>query len=413
VRPSHSTDERCLKTICFIVTSFWAYGELNIAIDFALRLRDAGYDPLFLVPPSHEKILKQNNIQYFTLVPKSRKLNLIVFTEIQNRHQPEAIVLSDFLNYLFCERHYGLTLDDLSIFSGKIGTFDIYDYDSTNGKVDTYGFVAKNMHGLSLKSYDFLLQPCPVNHLQQKHEREFRYSLFGQLKQRTQEQKEAARKALKLKPGEKVLLITSAVWQQRYRLYKDIVPFIKTCIKMMETVLDMLPESFRIISVGSQVYFSGIKKRNFTHYNEMLPGKFKKITDATDIYLCNNYISTSMIKNVLSGVPTLLVQNSIFKRDGKESWFKYRDRKLPKILDDCPVAYPFRTFPVGWYGFLRDIVKENPFYSLMLHSEAFTPKTMKNKILKILEEPRMFEEQRKAYVASLMELPTVEKDFKL
>ena len=402
-----------MQTVCFIVTSFWAYGELNIAVDFAIRIRQAGYEPFFLIPPSHEKILKQNNINYMTLVPKSRKLNLILFNEIENRFKPAAVVLSDFLNYLFCERHYGLTVEDLAIFSGKIGTFDIYDYDATKGKVDTYGFVAKNMHGLSLKSYDFLLQPCPINHVKKGNQREFRYSLTGEIKERTEERKLAARKALDLKAGEKIILLTSAVWQQRYRLYKDIVPFIQTCNKMMETILDMLPQNIRIISVGSQVHFVGLKKSHFTHYNEMLPEDFKKITDATDLYLCNNYISTSMIKTVLSGIPTLLVQNSIYRRDGKEQWFQHKDRKLPKMLDDCPVVYPFRTFPVGWYGFLRNIVKDNLFYELMLHSELFTPKTMKNKILKMLETPDIFETKRLEYVDSLNQLPSVEKDFKL
>ncbi|MCU0285179.1 MAG: DUF6365 family protein, partial [Acidobacteria bacterium] len=124
------------KVICFIVTSFWAYGELTIAVDFALRAKKAGYEPVFLIPPSHEAIIKQNNIQYLTLIPGARKLNVILLNEIKTKYEPAAVVLADFLNYLFCERHYGLTIDDLAIFPGKIGAFDIYNFETSQGRVD-------------------------------------------------------------------------------------------------------------------------------------------------------------------------------------------------------------------------------------------------------------------------------------
>jgi hypothetical protein len=400
------------KTICFIVTSFWAYGELTIALEFAIRIRKAGYEPVFLIPPSHENILKQNNIHYLTLIPKSRKLNLIIFNEIKTKYDPVAIVLSDFLNYLFCERHYGITVDDLSIFPGKIGTFDIYDFETTRGRVDTYGFYAKSMYNLSLKSYDFLLQPCPVIHFEKRNNKEFRYSLFSQLKTRTEAVKEEARRALGIKQNQKIILTTAAVWQQRYRLYSNTIPFIKACNKMMETVLEMLPEEIKVISVGHQTLFPGEKKKNFTHYNRMLPDEFTKITNAADLFISNNYISTSMLKNTLSGIPTLLIQNSIFRRNGSEKWFKYKHKNIPAILDNCPVVYPFRLFPVGWYSFLQGIVKDNPFYSLMLHSELFTPKIILGKILKLLYEQDMFKIKRNAYLESLKKLPSIEKSFK-
>jgi hypothetical protein len=403
---------KSMKTICFIVTSFWAYGELTIALEFALRTRKAGYEPVFLIPPSHENILKQNNIRYLTLIPGSRKLNLVLLNEIKLTYKPAAVVLADFLNYHFCERHYGLTVDDLAIFPGKIGAFDIYDFEATQGGVDTYGFYAKNMKNLSLESYDFLLQPCPVNHFEKKKEKEFRYNLFSQLESRTKEEKESARRSLGITGDQKILLITSAIWQQKYRAHKDIVPFVTICNKMLENVLDTLPENIRVISIGHQTLYPDRKTDRFTHYDKMLPDDFRKVTSAADLYVSNNYISTSMIKMVLSGIPTLLIQNSIFKKNGTVKWYKYKNRDIPGILDRCSVAYPFRLFPVGWYRFLHGIVKNNPFFSLILQAELFAAQELREKILKIMENQEMFDERRHAYLESLNKLPSIEKDFK-
>ena len=44
------------RTVLFIVTSFWAYGELAIATEFARQMPGSGYRPLFLIPPSHRAI---------------------------------------------------------------------------------------------------------------------------------------------------------------------------------------------------------------------------------------------------------------------------------------------------------------------------------------------------------------------
>jgi len=335
-----------------------------------------------------------------------------LLNEIKLTYNPAAVVLADFLNYHFCERHYGLTVDDLAIFPGKIGAFDIYDFEATRGGVDTYGFYAKNMKNLSLGSYEFLLQPCPVNHFEKKKEKEFRYNLFSQLESRTKEEKESARRSLGITGDQKILLITSAIWQQKYRAYKDIVPFVTACNKMLEDVLDTLPENIRVISIGHQTLYPDRETDRFTHYDKMLPDQFRKVTSAADLYVSNNYISTSMIKMVLSGIPTLLIQNSIFKKNGAVKWYKYKNRDIPGILDQCPVAYPFRLFPVGWYRFLHGIVKNNPFFSLILQAELFAAQELREKILKIMENQEMFDERRNAYLESLNKLPSIEKDFK-
>ena len=63
------------------------------------------------------------------------------------------IILSDFLNYYFCERHYGLQVEDLKIFSGQIGTIDIFEWEIEKRKMDTYGFAAKTVAEVNINEF--------------------------------------------------------------------------------------------------------------------------------------------------------------------------------------------------------------------------------------------------------------------
>ena len=106
---------------CYIVTSFWAYGELLMAIDLAERQRAAGIEPVLIIPPSHVTMADAKGMRYETLIPGSRKLNVMLLHDVQRRFRPSAVILADALNYSFCERHYGLRLEDLDVFKAAGG----------------------------------------------------------------------------------------------------------------------------------------------------------------------------------------------------------------------------------------------------------------------------------------------------
>lgn len=130
---------------------------------------------------------------------------------------------------------------------------------------------------------------------------------------------------------------------------------------------------------------------------------------ATDLFISNNYISTSMVKIALSGIPTLLLQNSYLKREQGECWVNGKKRATPALLRDCLVAYPFRMFPVGWYRFLNHIVRDNPFYSFLAQAELFDIQEVLGKIeCLVTEGSAYYGQQRDAYIDNLHKLPDVE-----
>ncbi len=107
--------------ILFIVTSFWAYGELLIALQFAKRIQKHGFEPYFFIPSSHKKILDETNIPYSVLLPKLGNINRVLLEDYNNNYNPDFIILSDFLNYNFCEKTLRFNHKRFGNFQGKIG----------------------------------------------------------------------------------------------------------------------------------------------------------------------------------------------------------------------------------------------------------------------------------------------------
>ena len=151
------------KTVLFIVTSFWAFGELAIALEFAERMDGTGFRPLFLIPPTHRTQVAATGLDYQVMIPGAGKINRIQLADIQHTRQPALVVLADFLNYDFCERHYGLRRADLAVFDCPIGTFDDFSWGRPGAWLDTYGFQAKYQSDITLDGLSFRLRPCPLN----------------------------------------------------------------------------------------------------------------------------------------------------------------------------------------------------------------------------------------------------------
>ena len=354
----------------FIVTSYWAYGELQIATDFAVKLLALEHKVMFLIPPSHVEKVRMNNLTYRTLIPNAVALNRILLHDIEDTFKPSYVVLSDFLNYVFCEKHYGLKEDDLSVFSGRIGAFDLYNFSLAGKKIDTYGFRSKEISKLNIDKYDFLLQPCPVNQLTQDIAPNcFRYRIFDGIPARTEDEYKNARTKLGIKSSEKLIVMTGAVWQSSFKPYAQVKEMVSEVDDVITQMIQRLPQNYKIVWVGprNKEFQEGITQIH--HIKSLQPYQFEMLVDSADVFVSTNYISTSMIRAALRGIPVALLGNSFLKRPGEFRSLKGH-KKLDR-LENISFIYPFRMFPVGWYSFLEPAVRENSFYKLTRCIEVF------------------------------------------
>lgn len=395
-----------MRKIVFINTSYWAWGELTIAIQFAKRLKRA--ECLFIVPPSHESRIKRSGFEYRILIPHGKRLNRLTFSEVQSAFGPDLVILSDLLNYAFCDTHYGLTFEDLELFKCPCGGFDLYDLKKTAGKVDTFGFIDRKIKSFDFSYLSLFLQPCPIlSPFTNKQTGSVRYSLFEMQKPVRKKEQTDAKNKLGINENQKIVFITNATWQQNHRLYPETIEFISSCYDSIYSSMTNLPQDIQIICVGPRRFFPTNCSKNFSHIESMPEEEFKTFISAADLLVSNNFISTSMVEVALKGIPVLLLQNSYFKFKDRKGWAGGRKAPEPAQVAALEKVYPFRMFPVGWFLFLDPIVTNNPFYSILPHIEIYDNEKITGTILSMLESTyrEEFNKRIEHFKKKLVELP--------
>ena len=392
--------------IAFIVTSYWSYGELLIAVMFAKRIIKSGYHPYFFIPSNHAEILKKEKIPYTLLFHGMGKINRILFQDYVLKYKPGLVILSDFLNYNFCEEHYGLTYEDLKLFDCPIGTFDNFDWTCQKRDMDTYGFRAAKVSNVNIDKYGFKIIPCPIaNPLNKACGDKYYYSLMQNVIPYMEKSKKQVQEELGIEKDRPVVLITSAMWQETYKMYPHVKSFVEATDGVFNRLLIFLSKYAQVIQVGGK---KNVSLSNIRYISRLAPSMFDRYAMACDLFLTRNITSTTLAKLTLSGVPTMVLSNSLRFKKGEviEPGFPLNPQ-IMKALRSMDMCYPYRMFPVGWYRFLEPMLQDNPYIDVMENAEIFDEDDVRFKIIEILKNQTVrdgFAERAKKYrdiVASL------------
>lgn len=344
--------------ILFIVTSYWSFGEMEIAVQFAKGISNRE-SVLFWVPRKHETYVKAQGFQTVPLYFNMPKLNRIMLKNIQDSFSPDFIVLSDYLNYIFCERHYGLTLDDLEIFPGHVGCFDLYNQIGLPRRMDTYGFRGKLIE-LNEREINFFIHPCPLldASINEPAENRFAVSLVDKIALRSEEEKKHAKSSLGLPMNKKVILTTKALWQTTYKKYPKAKQFVETSEAIFRNLLAELAKDYYVVVIGAEEKMGdGIQ---FLH--SLPPNVFESYINSADLFLSRNIISTSFAKVILRGIEGVVLVNS-------------HDNE----------GYKCKMYPVGWYDYIAPIENGNSYFQCFEQYEMFDADASLLKIQDALE----------------------------
>ena len=369
--------------VIFIVTSFWSLGELLIAQQFAQSIQEQGDEVLFIIPPTHKEKLEATEIKHICLVPKSRKLNRIIFNEVNDKFKPNLVILSDFLNYNFADTHYGLFREDLELFKCKLATFDNFDWNVRRKHMDTYGFISDIPRKVNIEDYGARIIPCPIaNPLIKNDGEEYRYYIVKDRTQFSDKERDQLREKhqINVNTNKKVILVSAAKWQKTHAKHVNIDSFIELSNHIFNDLLIRLAKEHLIILIGStESKFLDIE--NIIQLESMPTKDFEEYIAISDLYIGKNITSTSMIKIAFSGVPCVNIINSFTTTDNlpnKEDGFDYK-MKLKKIH-----AYKYMMYPVGWYDFLSPVIKDNLYGEIIQFCEQFEMDQTINKIESLL-----------------------------
>jgi hypothetical protein len=419
------------KTVLFIVTSFWAFGELAIALEFAERMTGTGFRPLFLIPPTHRAQVAATGFEYQVMIPGAGKINRIQLADIGHVHQPALVVLADFLNYDFCERHYGLRRADLAVFGCPIGTFDDFSWGRPGAWLDTYGFQAKVEGEITLDGLSFRLRPCPLNNpveeIAEPHV--YPYPMLENVTDVPEHHRATVRSELGLAKDRPVVLVTGATWQRTHEAYPRVTAFVNACNSMLERLLANLLPHADVLAVGPQLVFGDRVPAGFHPLGSVPPERFQRLIQSVDLHISNNIISVSMHRLALRGIPSVVMINSLHKPvlargDSPLAGGHPQAPDGPEPPEGSPslsgfgqtvvagvdYLYPFRMFPVGWYHFLDSLLAGNPFSDVITQVETFDEEAALAAILPLLAagpERDRLATAREQYLEALRKLPEV------
>ncbi len=395
--------------IAFIITSFWAYGELLIAMQFAKELRISGNDIMFIVPPTHKDNMIRSDFRFLSLVPKSQKFNRILFVEVRQKFTPDLVILSDFLNYSFAEKHYGLVREDLDLLGGKLATFDNFDWALERKCMDTYGFASTIPHRTNVIDYGARILPCPLADYQNKAQTGgHRYALTsGSLKVSDTVKKNLRRKhGFGTKESDKIILISNAKWQESHIEDKKVTEFINLSNRYFDQLVIRLSVYYKIICIGNEDDRFQDNK-NIYVYPSMPSQLFDEFAAMSDAYIGRNLTSTSMIRLALSDVLCFNMMSSIVSRD------RITQKQLGSLDYEAAIdrisLYKYLMFPVGWYYFLKPLFAENEYGDMICMLEQFQLQESADKICSLLSsKDKQSEVFQKAHLLNkeLAKLPT-------
>ncbi|WP_432994608.1 DUF6365 family protein [Dactylosporangium sp. CA-233914] len=404
------------RTVLFIVTSFWAYGELAIATEFARRMDGTGFKPLFLIPPTHRRLIAEAGLEHQVMVPGAGKINRIQLADIQHVHRPALVVLADFMNFDFCDRHYGLSRSDLQVFECPIGTFDDFSWGREGAWLDTYGFKAKYEGDITLDGLSFRLRPCPLNNpLDEVDPDVHPYPLLADMADVPTTERAAVRRDLGLHRDRPVVLVTGATWQRMHAAYPRVTAFVEASHRMLEELLLRLLDHADVLAVGPQLVFHDRVPDGFHPLGPLPPERFRRLIQAVDLHISNNIVSVSLHRLALGGIPSVALMNSLHKRSGKLRWElpdpPVLSESAQRVVERVDYLYPCRMFPVGWFQFLRSLLDGNPFSDMVAQAEMFDEEAALATIVPMLTDGPQRDrlaEARETYLTALRKLPEVD-----
>jgi hypothetical protein len=408
--------------VLFIVTSFWAYGELAIATEFARRMAGTGFRPLFFIPPAHRTLIAESGLDHQVMIPGAGKINRIQLKDIQHVHRPALVVLADFMNFDFCNHRYGLRRADLSVFDCPIGTFDDFAWGRPGAWLDTYGFKAKYEGDITVDGLSFRLRPCPLNNPLDGDSPEVvgpevhPYQLLEDMADVPTTARAEVRRELGLTGDRPVVLVTGAAWQQTHAAYPRVTAFVRAWHLMLEQLLWTLLRHADVLAVGPQLVFHDRLPDGFHQLGTMSPERFRRLIQAVDLHISNNIVSVSLHRLALGGIPSVALMSSLHKRDGQLRWSSQPavpvlSESARRVVDGVDYLYPCRMFPVGWFQFLRSLLDGNPFSDLVPQVEMFDEEAALATIVPMLgdgPERSRLAQARETYLAALRKLPEVD-----
>lgn len=405
-----------MKRILVLGLGYLSNGEITIAVETLKKIHGKGHELLFVSHANGANYIKTFGVPARELSKLNPKDNRAEFEQIIREFQPDLILCADVYTMDYASPWSGFDYLFLKSLNLPLGSFDQYEWESTEFVWDFMGSRSVNIRKSLIAECDLLLRPCPLNKPGRFDGRIFTVPLFSESLQKHLT-KELWHEKLGISKGKKIIFTVNSSWE-----YVDVTKSIqlKAIVEWMPRILYQyliaLKEPLVVVHVGPKMWdFPVIDTIDYKYFPKLETALYQACIHHADLFLSTNAISITLSNAVYAQTPAILFQNL------KGLDFVKLAEILPKMPDwyremakQVKQAAAFRMFPWGWTHFLESVLQNNPYTKTFVTAPVFEPQKCIGILQKYLYDNNAIEELKQGqfeYFQSLRSLEPVERVF--
>jgi hypothetical protein len=391
-------------------------GELTIAVETVRHLPKKGFVLFFVSHPTGANYLMSAGMDCLSLDRVSSLENRRLFEKMMADFKPDRILLADAYTMEYAAFWSGIDFEYLKSFSLPLGSFDQYEWESTNFEWDFAHTPLIRMQPDLIRNCDFLIRPCPLNKLGATTDRRIlTCRLFGLGENQPKMNRNDWASSLSISLQNKIIFIVNSGWE-----YVDVSnsPTISSMIEQMPRlihgIITLIGTKVTVVHVGPRRWSFPINPLiTYYHFSNLNADLYRECIAHSDLFMGTNAISITLSNAVYMGTPSILLNNS------KVLDFKKIEGILPRMplwyqemAQRVPSVFAFRMFPWGWKKFLDYVFTNNPYNDTFVTAPVLEPLKCKKMIDQYLFDKDAITEikvKQHAYFECLSELEPLEK----
>jgi Family of unknown function (DUF6365) len=390
----------------FLALDAAAWGRVALGLDIAHELQREGDRVLFVAHTTTAPLVRTSSFPLEELTEHLGPLSQLCVESYVEAEAPQSIVLCDFHS---CTRYFELRGVDPTFVTRQnvpVIAMDIWNCHETGLQMDLVG-------GESVPRADRIEQfrgrivPVPIG----RPNTPGAYCGLSSPVLLARSVCRHIRQNLGLTDANRAVLFCTAGWQHGLQ-DSDFHRLATAVPQLLWTYLAQVDPRVRLVHIGPVPLPLEAAGDRYLWMPAVTPNNFDRLLGSVDLFLSANISATTVGRAITSGVPVVVVENSCRAETVADAEAVLGGALSPALrawFESAAPLYPFSLWPLGYWQFLRPLLRDNPYCSaidvLELMDEAGFVETCRQLLFNAQAREAAVARQAR-YVAQVRQLPT-------
>lgn len=367
----------------FLALGRLGWGEASLGVYIARKLAQQGDKIIFIIHKFVEPLLSKSSFQYETIDDGMGPFFQVWLDKFIEDKKIDSIVLCDFFTTNASLEVYGIDPNFLQQYPFPAVVVDTWDY-SYSGNVLDFAHTENIIIPNWIENAPLRLIPSPFARPDK------RVGIFAchPSKLLPSSNINRLKHDLSIPEDHKLILYCTADWQQTFYKNSHCLRLSKLLPELLTYYFNQLEENVHIIHIGPGLdTFASINKDRYHWLGKLEAQEFERLFLDVDLFLSVNVSARSIAHAIVNYVPVLVLNNSFLVNDQEQ----VNMAQLPDLngfvlqwLESVLPLYPFYMWPLGFYSFLKPVLKDNPYLDAVLTVEVLDENSILQSINNLL-----------------------------